>query len=396
MAYNVGFAQVTVTPTFKGMQTAIKSEIQRTFPKAGEDAGDLMAGGINRKLDSPEIGETGKKMGTKAGGGMMSSFAAIGSKVFAPLVAAFAAINFGQMVADSISGASDLQQAKGAAETVFGAGAAAVKQNAATAAKAQGLSTRAYLESANLIGAQLQNKLGLEGDELAGETDRLMSQAADLAATYGGTTEEAVSALTAAMRGEYEQMERYGVSVNAAAIDQELAAKGLDGLTGKALDAAKAQAGLDIITQQTAKTQGQFASESDTLAGAQARLSSSWTNFKDKVGTALLPVLTSVTNFIAEKVLPALESFAGWITGTLVPAVSDFWTLYVKPVWENISTAIQTAWTIYIKPAFEAIWDFITNTLVPLFVGFYENVIKPVWEGIKFAIEVAWKSNYAG
>lgn len=89
---------------------------------------------------------------------------------------------------------------------------------------------------------------------------------------------------------------------------------------------------------------------------------------------------------------PKLQAFKEWITDTLVPALKSFWEDTVKPVWENIYGAIESAWNNFIKPAFEAIWDFITNTLVPLFVGFYENVIKPVWEGIKFAIEVAWNA----
>lgn len=46
MAYNVGFAQVTVTPVFTGMQRNITRQINRTFPAAGRQAQQQMARGF--------------------------------------------------------------------------------------------------------------------------------------------------------------------------------------------------------------------------------------------------------------------------------------------------------------------------------------------------------------
>src|SRR5690606_19832279 len=124
------------------------------------------------------------------------------------------------------------------------------------------------------------------------QTNDLVGLGADLAATFGGSTSDAVSALSSLLRGERNPIERYGVSMNEATVKAKMAALGLDGLTGEAEKNAKLQATLAILTEQTADAQGQFAREADTAAGAAQIATAKQEDMRAKIGTGLLPIYT--------------------------------------------------------------------------------------------------------
>lgn len=201
--------------------------------------------------------------------------------------------------------ASALQQSSGAIESVFGAQAAAVEDYAQRASTAVGLSQNSYQELAATIGSQLKN-MGVSTDQLAGQTNDLVTMGADLSATFGGTTADAVGALSSLMRGETDPIERYGVSIKQADIQARLAAQGLDDLQGPALRAAQTQAILGLLADQTASAQGGWNRETDTAAHQAQVASAAFTDASASLGTALLPMVTAV----AEK----LADLAGWMS----------------------------------------------------------------------------------
>jgi hypothetical protein len=201
--------------------------------------------------------------------------------------------------------ASRAQQAAGAVESAFGRQAKAVDKLAAGAATRVGLAASQYGELASVLGSQLRN-LGVSEDQLVGTTDDLIQRGADLAATFGGTTAEAVEALSSLMRGERDPIERYGVSIKDADIQAQLAAQGLDGLTGAARKQAETQATLALLTQQTANATGTFAREATSAAGASQIAAAQAENAKAAIGQALLPVVVLASQ--------ALGVMAGWMT----------------------------------------------------------------------------------
>ncbi|WP_280383368.1 hypothetical protein [Nocardia wallacei] len=218
---------------------------------------------------------------------------ATAAKVAAGLTAAMATVG-----AMCINAASDAQQAAGAVESVFGPAAAEVEKFAGAAAQSVGLASSQYNNLAAVLGAQLKN-LGIAQDQIAGTTNNLITLGADLAATFGGTTAEAVQALSGVFRGEFDPIERYGVSIKQSDINARLAAQGMTGLTGEALKQAQAQAALAMITEQTAGAQGQFARESNTLAGQQQRMNAELENAKAQLGQALLPMFAKLAQILA-------------------------------------------------------------------------------------------------
>jgi phage-related protein len=235
---------------------------------------------------------------TGAGKGFAAADSKIGKtqrtlgKMAAPAGAAILAI--GAFGTAAVSAASRTQQAIGAVDSVFGKNAGTVKKWAGSAATDVGLAKSEYLELASVLGSQLKN-MGVPLDQVAGKTKNLVTLGADLAATYGGTTKDAVDALGSALRGETDPIERYGVSIKQADIAAQQAKDGTDKLTGAAGKQAKTMALLELVNKQTADSQGQFAKESDSAAGSAQIASAQYENMMSTLGTALLPAVASVT-----------------------------------------------------------------------------------------------------
>jgi hypothetical protein len=243
----------------------------------------------------------------------------------------------------SVRAASDLEQAVGAVDSVFGKSSKTIEAWGKTAAEAAGLSKREVNEMAAVTGAQLQG-MGFEAEEAAKQAVILQKRAADLAATFGGPTADAMQAISSLMRGERDPIERYGVSIKAVDISARIAAKGLDTSTAAAKKQAEAIAGMELLMEQTAKTQGQFAREADGLAGSQARLRANLENTGAVIGRVLLPQLAKLTgrfNDLLVKNEPAIARFAEQL-----PAVFDKVLAAVERIpWESIGASLQLAGT---------------------------------------------------
>jgi hypothetical protein len=290
-------------------------------------------------------------------------------------------IAFGKHALDA---ASELQQAQGAVESVFGKQADAVENLAKRSADAMGLSKSAYLNYAALVGAALQNS-GFTVQESVGKSNDIMQRAADMAATYGGTTADAVEAINAAVaRGEFDPLEKYAVSLNQTAIQAELAKRGQDDLTGAALKHAKAQAALDLIMKGTAKTQGQFARESDTAAGSAARASANFEDASAALGQSLLPAAAAVANALANMAKWASKNVA--LVTTLAAAIMTIVTaILIYNAAMKIAAIVQTAFNV----AMSANVIFLVIVAIIALIAVIIIVVKN-WDKITAAARKCW------
>lgn len=225
--------------------------------------------------------------------GKFGKFGSTLKKATVPAIAAAGAII--GIGAASVKSASRLQQAIGSVDAVFDGNAKKVHEWAKGAADSLGLAQSEYEEFAALLGSQLKNA-GLPMDQVTEKTKGLIEMGADLAAMYGGTTAEAVEALSSALKGEFDPMEKYGASLSASKVAAEQAAKGTDKYTGKAADQAKALATLGLITKQTSDAQGAAAKEHDSVASRSQQAAANLENLKATLGSALLPAIAAVTS----------------------------------------------------------------------------------------------------
>lgn len=208
-----------------------------------------------------------------------------------------------------ISAASDLEQSIGGTEAVFGSASAAIDDFAQTSADSVGLSEASFRSLASFAGNQLKG-LGLSAEEAAGQATGLIEIGADLAATFGGTTQEAVEALSATFRGEYDPVERYIAGLRASTVAAKAVDMGLAESTDSVSSYARAQATLALITEGSADAQGQFAREADTVAGRQARAAAAFENAQAAIGQKLTPAILSLADAL-QQAMPLVEAYAG-------------------------------------------------------------------------------------
>lgn len=286
-------------------------------------------------------------------GGRLSKFGSTTKKGLAVLAggAAIAGAGIALFAKSTIQSASDSQQSFGATQAVFGKYAKSVIKDSRKAADAYGLSANDFRESSNLIGSLLKNQ-GVAQDQLGDKTKSLVALGADLSATYGGKAKDAVEALGAAFKGEFDPLERYGVSLKQSTINTEayrLANVKTQGefakLSVKQQRAATQQATMKILMQQTKDAQGQFAKQTGTLAEKQQILAAKFDNVKSKIGKALLPAISGFVGFLSDTAMPALDDAAG--------AVKDFFktkgNAALKKAVEGIKTAADGIATAFDK-----------------------------------------------
>jgi hypothetical protein len=195
--------------------------------------------------------------------------------------------------------AADLEQAVGGTEAVFKDASGTIDRFAQDSAKSMGLSERAFREATTSIGGQLK-ALGFNQDEAADKAIELTGVAADLAATYGGTTADAVSALGAAFRGEADPAEQFNLRLNQTTVNAKAVELGLAASTSEVDAQAKAQATLALITEQSADAQGQFAREAGSASGAMQIANAEFENAKASLGQSVAPIMADIAGGLAD------------------------------------------------------------------------------------------------
>ncbi len=334
---------------------------------------------------------------------------------------ALAGVAVGSFAVKAVKGASDAQQSIGATETVFGKFSDTVIKTSDKAARAYGLSANSYRENANLIGSLFKNQ-GVDTDKLAGKTEEMIAKASDLSATFGGPTTLAVEALGAAFKGEFNQLEKYGISIKQSTINTEAmrvanvkTTSEFNKLSAAQQAAAKQQATTNLINKQSKDSTGAFARETKTLAHQQQVLGAQFDNIKVKVGTALIPILTRFLTFLNNKGPAAFNA----IKAAIAPVIAFFQNLggasdstggkfqqfltTARTVWTSVQSVISSAvaivtvlWQKFGATLTSFVSTAFTNTLAVIRAAFTViqgifNVIagvltgdwKRVWDGIK-------------
>lgn len=316
---------------------------------------------------SKEASGLGKTLGTvgKIAGGFLAAN-----------VVAGAAQKLTGFIGDSIKAASALEQALGGTKAVFGEASAAVDAFAKTSAKSVGLSEAEFRDMSTLVGGQLKR---MTGDiNLAGKSSiKLTEIAADLAATYGGTTKDAMDAFAAALRGEADPAERFNLNLKVSAVNAKAVEMGLARTTTEVDDNARAQALLALITEQSADAQGQFARESNTASVMAQKEQANYENLQATLGTKLLPIQVAVTK--------AKIALADAVVTKVLPVLEQLWAKH----WPAISKAIGEVTAFYkehetvIKQVMAFLLDYIGARITGI-IQFWEGLFAVIKNSIEF------------
>lgn len=196
-----------------------------------------------------------------------------------------------------IDSAAQLEAAVGGTAAVFGTASVEIDKFSKAAAETAGLSEKAARDLTSKLGSSLQGA-GMDAEAAAKQAVFLTQTGADLAATLGGSTEEAVSALGGALRGEYDPLERFGIALTANQVNAQAVAMGLADSESSVSAYAKQQATLALLTEKSAFAQNMFAKEAGTAEGAAKIAAAQLQDTSADIGKSFLPIYTKAAEVI--------------------------------------------------------------------------------------------------
>jgi hypothetical protein len=262
------------------------------------------------RIDMSELGRA-QSEATSRGAAIGSALGtAVGSMAGGLLAAA------GDKILTFVSGSIDafarLEDATGAMNVKFGSSSDTIKRFADTSATSFGISKAAAIEAANTFGT-FGSAAGLAGEPLAQFSTKMVALAGDMASFTGTKPEEAIQAIGAAFRGEFDPIERYGVLLSAAKVEQEAQRLGLVKAGETMTDHARIMATQSLIYQQTGQAAGDFARTSDSVGNTQKRIAAETENAQAALGEKLAPAYLAVLNAL-NPLVGVLTTFVGMIT----------------------------------------------------------------------------------
>ncbi|WKW47258.1 phage tail tape measure protein [Myroides sp. JBRI-B21084] len=240
----------------------------------------------NLKEFSTEMQNVGREM-EKIGSKMQSIGTAMSAAITLPLVAAGA---------KAYSMAADFEDALGATNQVFKSASKATQEWAQSLPSYYGIAQKEALEYSNMMGSMLKNIGNLTDQQASQQSAKLIQLAGDLTAMYGGTTADAVRALTGALKGNNTMLDNYGMAANDAMVKAKALEIGLITQGQEMSLAAKQAATLALVYEQSAAAQGQAAREANGASGSMRSLKTELSNLATELGQQLLPIITPIIN----------------------------------------------------------------------------------------------------
>jgi phage-related minor tail protein len=291
--------------------------------------------------------------------------------------------------------ASDLGESLSKANTIFGSNAAAIEQWASTAASNFGQSKQQALEAAATFG-NLFSQVGVSGEQTATMSQGLVELASDFASFHNADITEVIEAQTAAFRGEYDALQRFVPTINAAAVEQRaLADTGKDS-ADSLTEAERAAATYALMMEGAGQAVGDFDRTADSAANQQRIMTARVKDSAAALGQKLIPIGLKVIEFVQKlvdwytRLSPGWQQFilyAGLALAALGPLVSIVGTLAtvigflltpVGLVILAIAALIAVGYLLYrnwdtIKEAAGAAWGFIYAKVSGVFNWIAEN-----------------------
>ena len=236
----------------------------------------------------------------------------------------FAAFKGGQLVAnfarDAIDAGRDLQVNMNGLQSVFGSATGEMVEFS-KGMSSMGMSMAATAKASTFIGSVLKQS-GFAMEEVTKQTQFLIKAAADLSLTFGYDVQEALLAITALFRGEYDPIEKFGVAMKQSEIESVKLERGLSKLTGSAERFADATIRLELFTERSGDSLGAYERQANTLRVAQDVLRASFQNLQQILGAAMLPAVRDLTIAI-QPLLTAIGPVLATAIQSLIPLINS-------------------------------------------------------------------------
>jgi len=328
---------------------------------------------IDVEADPEKFGTSLEGLGSKAA----SHGANIGKKIVGGIAAAMTAKVAIDFLGDSIAEAKEAEKVMAQTAAVIkstgGAAGVTATQVDTLASKISGMTgidDEAIAASENLL-LTFTNIKNAGVDKVF---DRATQATVDMAAALGGDAASQAIMLGKALNDPFKgisKLTKIGVTFSDQQVDQVIA-------MAKVNDVAGAQG---IILDELAK---EFGGSAEAQATASDKAAVAMGNMKEAVGTALLPVISTLATFVTSTLVPAFESklvpaigaAVGFLQSEVVPVLVGTVLPAVQQVASYLGEQLPKAMAAA-QPVLEAVGSFIANTLAPAFV----SVLVPAVQG---------------
>ena len=290
-------------------------------------------------------------------------------------------------------------------------------------AEAIGLTSQQYKNGATDISTYYKN-MGLTAEATAQLSGKTMDLVADLGAVKDVPFDEALADFKSALMGNYEAVDKYGISLSASTLENSEFVKSLGKSWNQLSDNEKMMAAYNEITRQGASAQGLAKQEAESFGMKFKLLKQQISETVGEIGSNLLPVLeplvqkfsdiaTKVSEWVKEnpKLTQTILIIVGAI-GTLLavigPIIALIGTLTIAVAAFNVATLPVTGTIALVVAAIVALiaigaalianWDEIKEackTFIKTFLDNFNRLKKDmaqVWESIKTTISNAWNN----
>lgn len=249
---------------------------------------DLRRAEARMKAFAGNVQQIGARMA-----GLGAAIASVGGAALAPLGAA-------------VKASADFSEATAKSQVIFGESSKAIIAQSEAMAKQFGASKQEYVDAATSFGAVFKG-LGKSQAEAADLGNQLAQLGMDMASFGNTSNADAFTALQAALRGEFDPLERFTVFLSAAKVENRALAMGLASTASELTDQQKKMATLAEIMGQTADAQGDLARTSGSLSNQLKGVAGRLQNMAVDVGSALAPAVGELLKYVNQLLQPLGE-----------------------------------------------------------------------------------------
>lgn len=221
------------------------------------------------------------------------------------------------LIMGSTAAASELNESLSKSQSVFGSGFGAIEKFANGAADAVGLSKQKAYEATGTFG-NLFDQLKIGGAQSADMSTSMVTLAGDFASFHNADISDVIAAQTAAFRGEYDALQRFVPTINAAAVETEALSE-TGKKNAKELTAQeKALATYALMVNGAGKATGDFQRTKDGDANSTRILQAKMEDLNATIGAKLLPVQIKAKQLMIDAIPVALK-YGDLIADKLAP-----------------------------------------------------------------------------
>lgn len=282
----VAVAQTQAAQGFSQMATQANQRYQAMAQSATQAAGQVTQANIKMSQGNQQAGNSFLTL-TRAG---------------VAFVVAAAGVKLGaETVHDAMEKVTETtlkaEQAQRALNAAYGAAAPIQKQYADSLAD-QFKRTNTEVERGVAQMSVLQRQYGLTG----AETQKLTKLGLDLNAAYGGDLQETFRSVEAAIRGEAEALEKYGIALQQNAIENSNLLTDAQKRNFSSMDAvSQARLRYRIILEAGASVEGAAKARADSNQGAFDRLNRATDELAKTIGKTLVPAQAEAAGWFAKE-----------------------------------------------------------------------------------------------